>query len=180
MAIESAAPALLNRTAAALSWRLWFKLAAILQRRQVSHINLKDRAGSDSISDCRGRKSRRRFRGDIYCCSQNLGQKWHKLSCVDEPPGQALLPRLTDCVDERSVSCAGHTASPNRVGAAPAMSTATLDHPAIWTSMDSGSLHELVTIYDLRGKRFPVQTSTCHVISELICMHIMPDCQSRI
>ena len=32
---ESAAPAQLNRTAAALSWRLWFKAAAILQRRQV-------------------------------------------------------------------------------------------------------------------------------------------------
>lgn len=68
---------------------------------------------------------------------------------------------------------------PNRVGAAPTMSTATLDLPATWTSMDAGSLHELVTIYDLRGKRFPVQTLTCHVTSELICMHLMPDCQSR-
>lgn len=69
----------------------------MLNNTSASSIS-KDRAGSDtrdSISDCRGRKSRRRFRGDIYC-SQNLGQKWHKLSCVDEPPGQALLPRLTD------------------------------------------------------------------------------------
>ena len=40
MAIESAAPALLNRTAAVLSWRLWFKLAAILQRRQVLSVRV--------------------------------------------------------------------------------------------------------------------------------------------
>ena len=40
MAIESAAPAQLNRTAAALSWRLWFKSAAILQRRQVLSVRV--------------------------------------------------------------------------------------------------------------------------------------------
>ncbi len=40
MAIESAAPALLNRTAAALPCRLWFKLAAILQRRQALSVRV--------------------------------------------------------------------------------------------------------------------------------------------